>query len=75
MGWNGDDAAFELEDRGFTVTVTTVAATGDQVDTVLAQDPAGGRAARGLDGHDHGRGEGVEGQGLTGRCQLVSNAN
>ncbi len=47
VGWNRDDAVSELEDRGFAVTVTGVAATGDQIDTVIAQDPAGGRAAEG----------------------------
>jgi serine/threonine-protein kinase len=43
-----DDAVGELEDRGFAVNVVTVLATsGDQVDRVVAQDPAGGKAAEG----------------------------
>jgi serine/threonine-protein kinase len=48
VGTSRDDAVGELEDRGFAVVVDTVTATtGDQVDTVLAQDPAGGQAAEG----------------------------
>ena len=47
VGWNRDDAVSALEDRGFAVTVTAVAATGDQIDSVLAQDPSGGQAAEG----------------------------
>ena len=47
-GWDRDDAVSELEDRRFAVTVTTVTVTSsDQVDTVLAQSPAGGQAAEG----------------------------
>ena len=48
VGSDRDDAVSELEDRGFAVTVTTVTVTSsDQVDTVLAQNPAGGQAAEG----------------------------
>jgi beta-lactam-binding protein with PASTA domain len=48
VGTSRDDAVGELEDRGFAVVVDTVTATtGDQFDTVLAQDPAGGQAAEG----------------------------
>jgi beta-lactam-binding protein with PASTA domain len=43
-----EDAVGELEDRGFAVNVVTVVVTsGDQVDQVVAQDPAGGKAAEG----------------------------
>ncbi len=61
VGWDRDDAVSELEDRGFAVTVTSVTVTSsDQVDTVLAQSPGRGPGCRGLDGHDHRRGEGQE---------------
>jgi serine/threonine-protein kinase len=46
-GENRDDAAAELEDRGFTVAYATVPATGKQVDTVLGQDPVGVQVAEG----------------------------
>jgi beta-lactam-binding protein with PASTA domain len=48
VGWNRDDAVGELEDRGFAVVVGTALVTAsNQVDAVLAQNPAGGRAAEG----------------------------
>ena len=47
VGWNRDDAVGELEDRGFAVVVKTAAASGDQIDAVLAQEPVGGRASEG----------------------------
>ena len=46
-GDDRDDAAGELEDKGFNVAYATVAATGNQVDTVLGQDPVGGQVAEG----------------------------
>jgi serine/threonine-protein kinase len=43
-----EDAVGELEGRGFAVNVVSVVVTsGDQVDRVVAQDPAGGKAAEG----------------------------
>ncbi len=46
--WDRNDAISELEDRGFAVVVTTATVTSsDQVDTVLAQNPAGGQASEG----------------------------
>ena len=48
LTWDRGDAISEIEDRGFLVNVLTVAVTNsDAVDTVVAQDPAGGRAAEG----------------------------
>jgi beta-lactam-binding protein with PASTA domain len=47
VGSDRNDAISELEDRGFAVSVETSAATGSQVDTVLSQNPGGGRAAKG----------------------------
>ncbi len=48
VGWDRGDAISELEDRGFAVTVTTTPASSSADDgTVLAQDPAGGRAPEG----------------------------
>ena len=48
LGWDRDDAISEIEDRGFAVNVVTVAvSSGGDVDTVVAQDPPGGRAAEG----------------------------
>jgi len=48
VGWTRDDAVSELEDRGFAVVVVTRAvAASDQVDAVVAQNPAGGRASEG----------------------------
>jgi eukaryotic-like serine/threonine-protein kinase len=45
--WDRGDAVSELEDRGFAVTVTTAVAANNLEGTVLAQDPAGGRAPEG----------------------------
>ncbi len=45
--WDKGDAISELEDRGFAVNVVTAIASGDQVDTVLAQNPTGGQAPEG----------------------------
>jgi serine/threonine-protein kinase len=48
LGWDRDDAISEIEDRGFAVNVVTVAvSSGGDVDTVVAQDPPGGRATEG----------------------------
>jgi serine/threonine protein kinase/beta-lactam-binding protein with PASTA domain len=48
VGDDRDDAVSELEERGFTVSVTTATVTSsDQVDTVLAQSPTGGQAPEG----------------------------
>jgi serine/threonine-protein kinase len=48
LTWDRSDAISEIEDRGFVVNVLTVAVTrGNEVDTVVAQDPSGGRAAEG----------------------------
>jgi beta-lactam-binding protein with PASTA domain len=48
VGWSRDDAVSELEDRGFAAVVVTRAVTAsDQVDAVLVQNPAGGRAPEG----------------------------
>ena len=48
VGADRDDAVSSLEDRGFAVVVSTVGVTSsDQVDTVLAQNPAGGQASEG----------------------------
>jgi eukaryotic-like serine/threonine-protein kinase len=48
LTWDRSDAISEIEDRGFLVNVVTVTVTnGDAVDTVLSQDPAGGKAAEG----------------------------
>jgi serine/threonine-protein kinase len=48
LGWDRDDAISELEDAGFAVNVlTTVVASGGDVDAVVAQDPPGGKAAEG----------------------------
>jgi serine/threonine-protein kinase len=46
-GADRHDAAGELEDRGFHVAFVSVAATADQVDTVIGQDPVGGPVAEG----------------------------
>ncbi len=46
--WDRSDAIDEIEGRGFAVNVLTVAVTSnDAVDTVVGQDPSGGRAAEG----------------------------
>jgi serine/threonine-protein kinase len=48
LTWDRSDAISEIEDRGFTVNVLTAAVTSsDAVDTVVAQDPSGGKAAEG----------------------------
>jgi serine/threonine-protein kinase len=47
LTWEADDAEEELEDRGFAVAFATVVATGDEIDTVVAQSPAGGQAPEG----------------------------
>ena len=48
LRWDRGDAIDEIEGRGFAVNVLTVAVTsGDAVDTVVGQDPSGGRAAEG----------------------------
>ncbi len=48
LTWDRDDAISEIEDRGFTVSVTTVTVTSsDADDTVVAQTPSGGKAAEG----------------------------
>jgi serine/threonine-protein kinase len=48
LHWDGDDAISEIEDRGFAVNVlTAVVTSGGDVDTVVAQDPPGGKAAEG----------------------------
>ncbi len=48
LTWDRGDAISEIEDRGFVVNVlTAVVTSSDAVDTVVAQDPAGGRAAEG----------------------------
>ena len=50
LTWDRDDAICEIEDRGFTVNVVTVAVTSSEpVDTVVAQTPSGGQGGRGLD--------------------------
>jgi serine/threonine-protein kinase len=48
VGEDRDDAVSEIEDRGFAVKVVTTPVTSGSLDgTVLAQDPAGGKAAEG----------------------------
>jgi serine/threonine-protein kinase len=48
LGWDRDDAIGEIEDRGFAVNVlTAVVTSGGDVDTVVAQDPPGGKATEG----------------------------
>ncbi len=48
LQWDRGDAIDEIEGRGFAVNVVTVAVTSnDAVDTVVGQDPSGGRAAEG----------------------------
>lgn len=47
VGWDRGDAISELEDRGFAVTVVTAPSSRSADGTVLAQDPAGGRAPEG----------------------------
>ena len=48
LGRDSDDAIEEIQDAGFTVNVLTVGvSSGGDVDTVVAQDPAGGKAAEG----------------------------
>lgn len=48
LTWDRSDAISEIEDRGFAVDVLTAAVTSsDAVDTVVAQDPSGGKAAEG----------------------------
>ncbi|HLM18687.1 MAG TPA: PASTA domain-containing protein [Acidimicrobiia bacterium] len=48
VGSDRSDAISAIEDRGFLVNVLTVAVTrGNEVDTVVAQDPSGGKAAEG----------------------------
>jgi serine/threonine-protein kinase len=48
LRWDRDDAVSEIEDRGFAVNVlTAVVTSGGDVDTVVAQDPPGGKAAEG----------------------------
>jgi serine/threonine-protein kinase len=48
LTWDRSDAISEIEDRDFLVNVLTVAVTSsDAVDTVVAQDPAGGKAPQG----------------------------
>ncbi len=47
VGWDRGDAISELEDRGFAVTVVTAPSSNAADGTVLAQDPAGGRASEG----------------------------
>ncbi len=48
LQWDRNDAIDEIEGRGFAVNVLTVAVTSnDAVDTVVGQDPSGGRAAEG----------------------------
>jgi beta-lactam-binding protein with PASTA domain len=47
LTWDRDDAISEIEDNGFVPSVLTVVSSGDQVDTVVAQDPPGGRAGEG----------------------------
>jgi beta-lactam-binding protein with PASTA domain len=43
-----DDAISELEDQGFAVNVLTTPVTSSSLDdTVISQDPAGGKAAEG----------------------------
>jgi serine/threonine-protein kinase len=48
LGWDRDDAISEIEDAGLAVNLlTTVVTSGGDVDTVVAQDPPGGKAAEG----------------------------
>ena len=48
LTWDRNDAISEIEDRGFLVNVLTVAVTNSSaVDTVVAQDPSGGKAPEG----------------------------
>jgi serine/threonine-protein kinase len=48
LGWDRDDAISEIQDSGFAVNVLTATVTsGGDVDTVVAQDPPGGKAAEG----------------------------
>jgi len=48
LTWDRGDAISEIEGRGFVVNALTVPVTNsDAVDTVVAQDPAGGKASEG----------------------------
>jgi serine/threonine-protein kinase len=48
LTWDRADAISEIEDRNFVVNLVTAPVTSsDQVDTVLAQTPSGGKAAEG----------------------------